>query len=169
LKFVEIGNEDWLAGAPAGWNTYKEYRFPMFLKAINAAYPDIEVISSGSQFNNYSIPKPGAGDYHTYTEPDTLVDEFDFFDNVKTRHLIGEVAAVHPNGGIGWNGTLMPLPWWGGAVGEAVSLLGYERNADRLIGTLYVSAQINVLPLLFLTIHRLQSCQTETDGNGQSP
>lgn len=140
LEFVEIGNEDWLAGAPEGWESYKDYRFPMFLKAINEAYPDIEVIASGSvQANNYTIPAPGAGDYHTYTTPNALVDEFDYFDNQPIRHLVGEMAAVHPNGGIGWNGTLMPLPWWGGAVGEAVSLLGYERNADRIIGTLYVS------------------------------
>ncbi|GAW27044.1 putative alpha-n-arabinofuranosidase a protein [Rosellinia necatrix] len=38
LEYVEIGNEDWLAGAPAGWNTYKEYRFPLFLEAINKAW-----------------------------------------------------------------------------------------------------------------------------------
>lgn len=38
LEYVEIGNEDWLAGAPEGWETYKGYRFPMFLKAINQAW-----------------------------------------------------------------------------------------------------------------------------------
>lgn len=136
---VEVGNEDWLAGAPAGWESYKAYRFPMFLKAINERYPDIEVISSGAQSNGYNIPAPGAGDYHTYAEPDSLVSEFNLFDNYKVRHLVGEMAAVHPNGGLGWNpgGNLMPLPWWGGAVGEAVSLLGYERNADRVLGALY--------------------------------
>jgi alpha-N-arabinofuranosidase len=141
LRFVEVGNEDWLAGGDAGWQSYQDYRFPMFLQAINKAYPDIEVIASGStRANNYTIPKPGAGDYHTYTEPDSLVSEFNYFDNEPTRHLIGEMAAVHPNGGIGWSGPLAPIPWWGGAVGEAVSLLGYERNADRIIGAAYVSS-----------------------------
>lgn len=38
LEYVEIGNEDWLAGAPKGWETYKDYRFPMFLNAINKAW-----------------------------------------------------------------------------------------------------------------------------------
>jgi len=38
LEYVEIGNEDWLAGAPAGWESYKEYRFPMFLEAIKKAW-----------------------------------------------------------------------------------------------------------------------------------
>jgi len=142
LDYVEVGNEDWLAGGDPGWESYKAYRFPMFLKAINAAYPDIEVIASGStRANNYTIPPPGAGDYHTYATPDSLVDEFDYFDNEPVKHLVGEMAAVHPNGGLGWSGPgLMPLPWWGGAVGEAVSLLGYERNADRIIGACYVSS-----------------------------
>ncbi|CAJ2500141.1 Uu.00g029940.m01.CDS01 [Anthostomella pinea] len=137
LKYVEVGNEDWLAGAPESWTTFKAYRFPMFLEAINEAYPDIQVISSGSYYDGYDMPEPGAGDYHVYAEPDTLVSEFNKFDNITTLHLIGEMAAVHPNGGIGWDGLLMPFPWWGGAVGEAVSLIGYERNTDRIIGAAY--------------------------------
>ncbi|KAI0517074.1 alpha-N-arabinofuranosidase A [Xylaria bambusicola] len=142
LEYVEVGNEDWLAGAPEGWDTYKEYRFPLFLKAINEAChstdPDIQVISSGSVYDGYDIPSPGAGDYHLYTTPDTWVAEFGKFDNVKTPHVIGEMASTFPNGGTGWNsGVLRPFPWWQGAVGEAVALIGYERNADRIIGAIY--------------------------------
>ncbi|KAI1375488.1 glycoside hydrolase family 51 protein [Hypoxylon crocopeplum] len=137
LRSVEIGNEDWLAGAPSGWETFKAYRFPMFLDAINRTYPDIQVISSGSFFDGYDIPQPAAGDYHVYAEPDTLVSEFSKFDHITTPHIIGEMAAVHPNGGTGWNGPQQPFPWWGGAVGEAVSLIGYERNHDRIIGAAY--------------------------------
>jgi len=91
LRYVEIGNEDWLAGRPTGWETYKEYRFPMFLEAINAAHPDIQVIGSGSVFDGHDIPKPGAGDYHLYAEPDTLIKEFDRFDNVSAQ---GRTRAV---------------------------------------------------------------------------
>ncbi|KAI0876971.1 alpha-N-arabinofuranosidase A [Hypoxylon argillaceum] len=139
LEYVEIGNEDWLAGAPLGWETYQDYRFPMFLEAINNAYPDIQVISSGSVYDGYdNIPKPGAGDYHLYTDPNTWVADFGSFDNVETPHLIGEMASTFPNGGSGWgSGILRPFPWWGGTVGEAVALIGYERNADRIIGALY--------------------------------
>ncbi|KAI0396451.1 alpha-N-arabinofuranosidase A [Xylariaceae sp. FL0594] len=138
LKYVEIGNEDWLAGKPTGWETYKEYRFPMFLEAINKAYPDIQVIGSGSVFDGHDIPSPGAGDYHLYGKPDVFVSEFSKFDNVATPHIIGEMASVFPNGGFGWEkGVLMDLPWWIGTVGAAVSLIGYERNADRIIGAVY--------------------------------
>ncbi|GAW27045.1 putative alpha-N-arabinofuranosidase A [Rosellinia necatrix] len=48
------------------------------------------------------------------------------------------MASTFPNGGTGWgSGVLRPFPWWGGAVGEAVALISYERNADRIIGALY--------------------------------
>ncbi|KAI1077585.1 glycoside hydrolase family 51 protein [Whalleya microplaca] len=137
LQYVEIGNEDWLQGGTEGWNTFKDYRFPMFLDAINKAYPDIQVISSGSYYDGYDIPSPGAGDYHVYAEPNTLVAEFNKFDNITTPHIIGEMAATHPNGGIGFKGSMMPFPWWGGAVAEAVGLISYERNQDRIIGAAY--------------------------------
>jgi alpha-N-arabinofuranosidase len=89
LKYVEVGNEDWLAGAPEGWDTYREYRFPMFLEAINAKYPDIQVISSGSVFDNYTIPAPGDGDYHIYGTPNDMVSQYNLFDNVTIPHVIG--------------------------------------------------------------------------------
>ncbi|KAF5011306.1 hypothetical protein FDECE_2556 [Fusarium decemcellulare] len=149
LHYVEIGNEDWLAGYPLGWNSYKEYRFPMFLKAITEAYDDITVIASGAtddpqpEDNGFDIPPPGIGDYHPYREPNALVDEFDRFDN-DIAHIIGEVAATHPNGGTAWEGDLMPFPWWIGTVGEAVSLIGYERNADRIPGTFYAPVLRNM-------------------------
>ncbi|KAK8121262.1 alpha-L-arabinofuranosidase [Apiospora kogelbergensis] len=137
LQYVEVGNEDWLAGKEAGWASFKEYRFPMFLEAINKAHPHITVISSGSVFDGYEIPAPGAGDYHIYGTPDSLVDQFDLFDNVTIPHIIGEAAAVHPNGGKGWDAGLLEYPWWSGTIGEAVSMIGYERNADRIIGAAY--------------------------------
>lgn len=136
LHYVEVGNEDWLAGGEEGWETYKDYRFPMFLEAITEAYDDITVISSGASSDGYDVPAPGIGDYHPYREPDELVDEFDRFDN-DFGHIIGEVAATHPNNGTGFDGDLMPFPWWIGTVGEAVSLIGYERNADRIPATFY--------------------------------
>lgn len=136
IRYVEIGNEDWLAGGAGGWETYKDYRFPMFLEAIGARYPDIQVIASGAGFpGDWDIPTPGAGDHHMYSTPDGLLGEFDRFDNIITPHLIGEMAGNQANGG---DGTMMPYPFWIGAVGEAVALIGYERNADRIIGAAYV-------------------------------
>jgi alpha-L-arabinofuranosidase len=69
LEYVEVGNEDWLAGGDLGWNTYFRYRFPDFQAAINEAYPDIEVLYSGSNWDssspgNFHPPEnPAIGDY----------------------------------------------------------------------------------------------------------
>ena len=92
IKYVEVGNEDWLAGRPAGWESYKNYRFPAFLNAINKKYPDIKVISSGAIFNNYTIPYPAAGDYHPYLTPNELVDKFNQFDPLTRQNqtLLGK-------------------------------------------------------------------------------
>jgi hypothetical protein len=32
----------------------------------------------------------------------------------------------------------MEYPFWIGTVGEAISMIGYERNTDRIIGSCYV-------------------------------
>lgn len=91
LHYVEVGNEDWLAGYPEGWESYMEYRLPMFMEAILEVYPEMNVISSGSQWDGegWDIPEPAIGDYHPYREPDDFIDEFDLFDNVTTPHVIG--------------------------------------------------------------------------------
>jgi alpha-N-arabinofuranosidase len=152
LNYVEVGNEDWLAGFPGGWDSYKQYRFPLFYEAIRKAYPHIQVIASSATSDpadegattgpnteiGIKLPADALGDYHPYREPDELVEEFDRFDN-DVGHIIGEVAATHVNGATPprWDGSLYKYPWWIGAVGEAVSLIGYERNSDRIPGTFY--------------------------------
>ncbi|KAF7548721.1 hypothetical protein G7Z17_g6891 [Cylindrodendrum hubeiense] len=145
LNYVEIGNEDWLAGYPGGWSSYKAYRLPLFVEAINNAYDDITIIASGATTDGdgFDIPTPVIGDYHPYRSADALVEEFDRFDN-DVGHIVGEVAATHPNGGSGWNGDLMPFPVWIGAVGESISLIGYERNADHVPGTFYAPVLRNM-------------------------
>ncbi|KAF2272644.1 GH51 arabinofuranosidase [Westerdykella ornata] len=139
LKYVEIGNEDWLAGRPAGFESYIKYRFPLFKKAISEKYPDIQIIASPSVFDDMTIPAPVAGDYHPYREPDEFYNEFHKFDGLTrdNKTLIGEYAAVHANGGIKWDGGLHPFPWWIGAVGEAIFLISAENAGDRILGATY--------------------------------
>lgn len=146
VRYVEIGNEDWLAGRPTAFEAYKQYRFPRFLEAFNKRFPEIRVIASPSIFDDMTIPAQAAGDYHAYLEPDTFLEQFNRFDQLTKDNLtlIGEYASVHPNGGIGWDGLLMPFPWWGGTVGEAIFLLGVERNGDRIIGNTYAPGLRNL-------------------------
>ncbi|GAB7365341.1 hypothetical protein MBLNU230_g6421t1 [Neophaeotheca triangularis] len=148
LQYVEVGNEDWLAGYPEGWDSYEEYRFPMFNEAITAAHPDITVIYSGATTdgfpNTHTFPEDVVGDYHPYREPDGLYDEFNRFDNETLSHIVGEVAATHVNNGSRFEGDLHPFPWWIGSVGEAISMIGYERNIERVRGTYYAPVLRNM-------------------------
>lgn len=139
LKYVELGNEDWLAGGQPGYDSYKRYRFPLMKKAIEQKYPDIQIIASPSVFDNMTIPAPAAGDYHPYREPDVFYNEFHKFDALTKNNLtlVGEFSSTHPNGGIKWKGNLQPFPWWIGSVGEAIFMISTERNGDRIIGSTY--------------------------------
>jgi alpha-N-arabinofuranosidase len=154
IRYVEVGNEDNLSN---GLSSYRAYRFSAFYNAITAKYPDIQVLASTIDM---TIPGTAGGDYHLYDVPDNFVTKFDMFDSYSPDHPIllgklsdgtamgqanmrqGEIAATEPNngGGIDWSNTHFSLyPWWIGSVAEAVFLLGAERNADKVIGTTYVS------------------------------
>ena len=67
LEYVEVGNEDWVAGYPTGYDTYRDYRFPRFNEAIKAAYPNITVLYSGATTDGYPDthrwPSDVVGDY----------------------------------------------------------------------------------------------------------
>lgn len=77
IKYVEIGNEDWLR---------KNYpsRFKYFYDGLKAAYPDIIYISTAYNENpDYAIDiLVGAmRDTHHYEPPAFFMDRFDFYDN----------------------------------------------------------------------------------------
>lgn len=97
VKYVEIGNEDWLAGRPAGFDSYKEYRFQMFLDAFTKKYPDIQIIASPSVFDGMVIPAPAAGDSHSYLTPDKFIQSFGMFDQLTKGNLtlIGRFQPVY--------------------------------------------------------------------------
>jgi alpha-N-arabinofuranosidase len=87
VKYVEIGNEDWLAGRPTAYDAYKEYRLPAFVKAFGEKHPDIQLIASPSMFDGMVIPAPLAGDWHPYLTPDSMVNNFNRLDNISKQNL----------------------------------------------------------------------------------
>ena len=97
VRYVVVGNEDWLAGRPAGFDSYKEYRFQAFLDAFGQKYPDITVISSASVFDNMTIPDGAAGDYHPYLTPDQFVAAYSRFDQLEkgSLTLVGKLVKDH--------------------------------------------------------------------------
>lgn len=135
LKYVEIGNEDYLNGGTA---SYAEYLFDMFYNAIFTAYPSLTIISS---LKDPSAVGPGSAlDYHIYTRPDFFVSEFGYFDNANRSHkiLVAEYASLQYNLFGCINGTSpfeprMVNSFWAGAVSEAVWSFRMERNGDVTI------------------------------------
>ncbi|KAB2575242.1 Alpha-N-arabinofuranosidase A [Lasiodiplodia theobromae] len=119
VKYVEIGNEDYFA-----CDTYPE-RLAVFHDAISRAYPDLQLIASTENATCLPDPIPEGIilDLHNYNSPDGFVDLFGFFDNIDRSHLymVGEYARVN----IDW-------PDMQGSVGEAVYMMGMERNSDLI-------------------------------------
>ncbi|KAJ5733607.1 Arabinosidase A [Penicillium malachiteum] len=121
VTLVEIGNEDNLGG---GCVSYTE-RFTAFYDAIHAKYPSLTLIASTNDASCLPSPMPSGAmmDYHDYNTPDGLVAQFDYFDNVDRSNslLVGEYAQND-----------VEYPIMQGAVGEAVFMMGMERNSDLI-------------------------------------
>lgn len=128
LKFIEIGNENYQADANAQSNEYAE-RYKMFYNAIKAKYPDIVCIGNVEAWGTDSPSWRNANpvelvDEHYYRNADWMIANYNKYDNVSRSIGIynGEYAA---NGGsYGKYGNLSS------ALGEAVYMLGMERNSD---------------------------------------
>ncbi|CAL5867144.1 uncharacterized protein PFLUO_LOCUS1356 [Penicillium psychrofluorescens] len=143
IRYVEVGNEDNLSG---GMDSYTGYRFQAFYDALSKRYPDIQVIASTIDM---TLPGNAGGDYHLYDIPDNFITKFNMWDNYTDQHpiLLGEIAATEFNNGYGVNWSdyhFSTYPWWIASVGEAVFLLGAERNADKIIGTTYAPWMMNL-------------------------
>ena len=126
LKFIEIGNENYQADGSA--SVYEE-RYKMFYDAIKAKYPDIVCIGNVEAWgtdnpswrNNYPVDLV---DEHYYRTAAWMLDNYNKYDNVSRAIGVynGEYAAN--SGNWGRYGNL------NAALGEAVYMLGMERNSD---------------------------------------
>lgn len=96
IKYVEIGNEDWLAGRPSSFDSYKAYRFPKFYNAFKAKHPQVQLIASPSVFDKFEAPADVVGDWHPYLTPNELVNRFNRTDQLTqaNRTLIGMLSGV---------------------------------------------------------------------------
>jgi alpha-N-arabinofuranosidase len=137
LKYLGIGNENW---DQVYWS-----RFDVLYKAVKAAYPEIEIISSAGPVAEGSLP---AAAWRTIRQkyPDTIVDEHYymggdwFLNNIgrydkyprTTRVFVGEYAAheaAQSNG-------RRPNNLYS-ALCEAAYMTGLERNSDVVVMASY--------------------------------
>ncbi|KAK1463855.1 alpha-N-arabinofuranosidase A [Colletotrichum melonis] len=136
LNFVEVGNEDNLAG---GCESYKQ-RFVQFFDAIKEVYPQITVLTSTSDRACLPDPIPEGAwlDFHDYNVPENYINAYDFYDDWDRAHpvFIGEYARW----GVKWSDMR-------GACSEAVYMMGWERNADVIKLAAYAPTLQNYDPV----------------------
>jgi alpha-N-arabinofuranosidase len=138
LRYVEIGNEDWLN------NGLRDYagRFTMFYDSIKAKYPDLKIISTMRSRDHYNHGRtPDLFDDHFYVSIATSLAQahyYDKYDRNATKIFVGEWATNSP--GSGDTGHM------GFALGDAGWLTGLERNADVIVMNAYAPLLVNVNP-----------------------
>jgi alpha-L-arabinofuranosidase len=129
LKYLEIGNEN---GGPP----YAE-RWPLFVNAIRAKYPDIKCVADQWLGGYPNTPKPDIVDEHFYDTPEWFMrnaTHFDRYDRKGPKIFVGEYAVTR-NCGLG-NVR--------GALGEAAFMTGLERNSDHVIMASYAPLLVNL-------------------------
>ena len=125
LRSIGLGNEE-------GDTPELRERFPLFVEAIRARYPEIRIIGTSGLgpeiplFDMMTKTKVFSTDEHYYMQPGWFLDNthrFDNFDRRKPKIFVGEYASE--------GNTLF------NAVAEAAFLCGVERNADIVDMTCY--------------------------------
>jgi len=129
LKYLEVGNEN-------GGSAYRE-RWPLFVNAIHAKYPEIQFIANHWQGGYPSTPKADIVDEHFYDTPEFFMrhaTHFDNYDRNGPKIFVGEYAVTR-NCGLG---NLRA------AIGEAAFMTGLERNSDHVIMASYAPLLVNL-------------------------
>jgi alpha-L-arabinofuranosidase len=129
LVYLEVGNEN--GGAP-----YRE-RWPLFVNAIHAKYPEIKFIANNWAGGYPKTPKADVEDEHFYDSPEFFMrhaTHFDKYDRNEPKVFVGEYA-VTKNCGLG---NLR------GAIGEAAFMTGLERNSDHVVMASYAPLLVNL-------------------------
>ena len=139
LRYVEIGNEDWLNRGTASYDS----RFTMFYDAIKAKYPSLKIISTmRTQDRNFTHSRPPdlLDDHFYMTIPTALAQAhlYDTYDRKGTKIFVGEWATNNPRTG--------DTPMHAFALGDAAWLTGLERNADVVVMNCYAPLFVNVNP-----------------------
>jgi alpha-L-arabinofuranosidase len=131
LKYIEIGNEN------SHTSTLNDYnaRYPMIYKAVKASYPNIKVMYNGTGGNEPSHTFGNSVDFvdeHFYrNDLSGLYDKYNSIDTACKKICVAEYASsVKGNGG-------NVIGNFGDALGDAVFMLGCEKNSERMWWTGY--------------------------------
>lgn len=127
LYLIEIGNENYQRNVKQQSDHYPE-RYIQFYRAIKERYPEMVIIGNVDAFdfnpkwrNNHPVDYV---DEHYYRNPRWFIDryrKYDSYDRRGPKVYVGEYAVTKE---CGTNGNL------NAALGEAVFMMGMERNGD---------------------------------------
>lgn len=144
LKLIEIGNENYNFSFENNNDQSDHYaeRYIQFYNAIKERYPEMTVIGNveawGTDNPSWRNPYPvDAVDEHYYRSPDWFVNQYNKYDSYsRSSHkvYVGEYAVTQNFGDCGNLDA---------ALGEAVFMLGMERNADVCIMNSYAPIFVN--------------------------
>ena len=129
LRLMEIGNEN-------GGDEYRD-RWPLFVKAIKAQHPEMQLIANHWDGVYPHDPMPDIVDEHFYNSPDWFMMHANYFDNYDRtgpKIFVGEYAVTRNTG----KGNLR------GALGEAAFMTGLERNSDIVTMASYAPLFVNL-------------------------
>ncbi len=135
LRLIEIGNENYQANTSEQSDHYAE-RYIQFYNAIKAKYPEALVIGNveswGTDNPSWRNSHPvDAVDEHYYRSPDWFKNCYNKYDNYDRRGpkvYVGEYAVTQ---NFGTYGNLEA------ALGEAIYMMGMERNSDIVVMNSY--------------------------------
>ncbi|MBQ7443750.1 MAG: arabinosidase [Bacteroidaceae bacterium] len=144
LRLLEVGNENANFHFDTNQDQSERYfdRYIQFYRAIKARYPDIEVIGNveawGTDEPSWRSEHPvDILDEHYYRSPSWFEHnyrKYDSYDRRGPKIYIGEYAVTQ---GFGVNGHLTA------ALGEAIYMLGLERNSDIVCMGSYAPIFVN--------------------------
>lgn len=138
LRLLEIGNENYNYDPnDLRFDHYAE-RYKAFYDAIKSRYPEITLIGNveswGTDTPSWRNPYPvEMVDEHYYRTPgwfELQYGKYDSYDRTGPKIYVGEYAVTEPAGEVGAG----PLR---AALGEAVYMLGMERNSDIVVMNSY--------------------------------
>lgn len=131
LKYIEIGNEN-------GWTTVSEYsqRYAMIRDSVLAHYPNMKIMYNGLlQENKLSHTNGNSVDFvdeHFYWKDlSALYNKYDSIDPACRKICVAEYASSIKGNGGDVTGN------FGDALGDAVFMLGCEKNSERIWWTGY--------------------------------
>ena len=131
LKYIEIGNEN-------GWQTADDYRprYSMIHDSIKAHYPNIEIMFNGFRHKDdlshtFGLPVDFTDEHFYMKDLSILYNKYNSIDPACKKICVAEYASsIKGNGG-------NVIGNFGDAIGDAVFMLGCERNSERLWWTGY--------------------------------